>query len=628
MSKPTTGAWQNIHPDSDLVRRHMEYMEKMVRIDSRSFNVNEYRGDRETPTDMKEILQLAEEYLKGIGFPHVRINQPPRELARATPILLAEIAVDKMKPTVLLYAHLDKQPYMDDEKFAKWNGVPPWELRWSADRSRAYGRGAADDLSGVIAIGMAVDAFLGSMNVDPRNPAQLAKLPCNIKVIYETEEEAGSVSLIDQIRQNHDFFASTNCVVITDVVNPAQGIPGLTISLRGMILIDATLTAEKGQSWVDSQTALYKMLATLVHEDHSLAVTAIAKADKPLSEQERHGYSLVPTSIDALRGMAGLLPATRLTVPADKVNLLEAQLRKSYTNVRPGHRVSGNVIFGSAGARLSFRLRKDTDFSLFKTRLEDALNRINPYHLKLRIKEIADPGRASFDVILQSANKDPHSGVTGGPFPIPEIQLARMIDRLIGLDGVLHPPALQELVAAPEGAPAISVRALWVDHDGVSNLFTDLSARAQVEIRLAPGNDAKQAQQILKKYLLEKVPPGFVLEFKEEKDGSDPWMTDIDHPVFSTMMEALNIGYSTPDSTISGSGPKACLYGCGGSIPFVKKLMTALGDIHPLCIGAYDPDSRVHEPNESLSMVDLLGCARSIVYFLTHSERALPKTRS
>jgi acetylornithine deacetylase/succinyl-diaminopimelate desuccinylase-like protein len=88
------------------------------------------------------------------------------------------------------------------------------------------------------------------------------------------------------------------------------------------------------------------------------------------------------------------------------------------------------------------------------------------------------------------------------------------------------------------------------------------------------------------------------------------------------MMEALNIGYS---STTPGSDPKACLYGCGGSIPFVKKLMTALGNVHPLCIGAYDPDSRMHEPNESLSMVDLLGCARSIAYFLAHIERAFPK---
>ena len=104
--------------------------------------------------------------------------------------MLAEIAVSSDKPTLLFYAHLDKQPYMDDDKFEKWGGVAPTELRWNANRSRAYGRGAADDLSGVVAIGMAVDATLRAIGYDPEKPAPdtLQTLPCNIKVLYETEE--------------------------------------------------------------------------------------------------------------------------------------------------------------------------------------------------------------------------------------------------------------------------------------------------------------------------------------------------------------------------------------------------------------------------------------------------------
>lgn len=598
----------------------------MVRIDSRSFNVNEYQGDRETPTDMQEILKLAREYLLAIGFPYIKINEPPPLKGRATPILLAEIVAGKTKPTVLLYAHLDKQPYMDNEKFEKWGGIPPWELRWNEDKSRAYGRGAADDLSGVIAIGMAVEVFLESMGVAKPTPDEFAKLPCNIKVIYETEEEAGSFSLIDQIQQNRDFFASTNCVVITDVINPAQGVPALTTSLRGVIQLDATLRATTNHNPIDEQTALYKLLATLVREDHSLAITNIAQADKPLTDQERHGYSLVPTSVEMLRETAGLLPETLSTVPADKVRLLEAQLRKSYVNVRPGHRVSGNVIFGAAGARLSFLLRKGTSNTLFRNRLEEFLNRLNPFKLKLRIKEISDAEKATFDVIVQSANNDPHSGMTGGPFPIPEIQLARMIDQLIGLDGSLIPLGLQELVAAEKGA--VTARSLFADHDGSSHLFTEATAKSLVEIRISPGNSAKTAIEHLKKYLLDRVPAGFELELKENKDGAEPWMTDIDQPVFSLILEALNAGYAVSSSTTTEIKPNACLYGCGGSIPFVKKLMTALGDVSPLCIGAYDPDSRMHEPNESLSMADLLGCARTIVYFLTHIDRAFPKTSS
>lgn len=612
---------ESISPDSDLVRWHMDYMKRMVRIDSRSLKVNEFQGDRKTPSDMQEILQLAEEYLKNIGFPFVRINRPGENLGRATPILLAEIKADEAKPTILLYAHLDKQPYMDDEKFAKWDGVPPWELRWNEDKSRAYGRGAADDLSGVIAIGMAVDSLLKSLGIDPKIPDHLKKLPCTIKVIYETEEEAGSLSLTEQILQNRDFFTGTHCVVITDVVNPAQGIPGLTTSLRGVIQLDVTLKPQGKKSRIDAQTALYKLLATLVHDDHSLAVTKIARADTSLTDAEREGYAHVPTSVEALSEMAGLLPETRLAVPSDKVSLLTAQLRKSYVNVRPGHRVSGNVVFGAAGARLTFRLRKNVLPGVFKSRLAETLAQLNPFNLKIRIKPVGDD--ASFDVTLQSASKDPHSGITGGPFPIPEIQLARMIDRLIGEDGGLRSPMLQEMCELQGEKPALSVQALFADHDGSTRVFADSSAKALVEIRLAPGNEPNQASQFLKEHLMGKTLPGFGLELGQDKDGAEPWMTAIDKPVFTLILEALEAGYSRA----GGQGPKACLYGCGGSIPFVQKLMRALGSIYPLCIGAYDPDSRMHEPNESLSMADLLGCARSIVYFLANADRAFPKQR-
>ncbi|MDH5790174.1 MAG: hypothetical protein OEZ27_06245, partial [Nitrospinota bacterium] len=107
---------------SNLVQRHMGFMKEMVRIDSRSFNVNEFEGDRTTPTDMKEILQLAQEYLQSIGFPKIHINVPPPGPDRSTPILMAEIVAGNGKPTLLMYAHLDKQPYMDDERFEKWEG--------------------------------------------------------------------------------------------------------------------------------------------------------------------------------------------------------------------------------------------------------------------------------------------------------------------------------------------------------------------------------------------------------------------------------------------------------------------------------------------------------------------------
>ena len=583
-----------ICPDSELVQKHLKTLEQMVRIDSRSFGVNEFEGDRTTPSDMREILECARDYLLEIGLSEVKINNS------RFPILMAETFVSEEKPTVLFYAHLDKQPYMDDGRFKKWGGTPPTQLRWNEDRSRAYGRGAADDLSGVVSIGMAIDAIFKHVGIKTgKNPKEkLSHLPCNIKIIYETEEESGSHSLIDQIHENEEFFKGTHCVVITDVVNPAQGKPGLTTSLRGIVQMDVTVSMGLKEMAVDEQTALYKLLATLIREDHSLGIPKISNADRLVTDAEREGYVRVPTSVSALKEAAGLLPNTRLTVSEDVPSMLIAQLRTSFANARPGHRVTGSVILGAAGARLTFPGIRDS--KEFKRRLEKILTEKNRYNLELKI-EIVSP--LSIDIILRSSEKDPHSGVNGGPVPVAELQLACMIDELISSDGQWH-PQLEEMRTAEE-TNRVQVQALRVDHDLTSQLFEEKSARSWVEIRLAPGNNEFQAEEALRSHLEKNLSPGFELDIKADK-GASPWMTEIAHPVFPLILNSLEKGF----------GEKACLYGCGGTIPFVAKLMQALGNVHPLCLGAYDPACRMHEPGESLSMPDLMGCTRAIIYFL------------
>jgi acetylornithine deacetylase/succinyl-diaminopimelate desuccinylase-like protein len=489
---------------------------------------------------------------------------------------------------------------MDDGRFKKWGGTPPTQLRWNEDRSRAYGRGAADDLSGVVSIGMAIDAIFKHVGIKTgENPKEkISQLPCNIKIIYETEEESGSHSLIDQIHENEEFFKGIHCVVITDVVNPAQGKPGLTTSLRGIIQMDVTVGMGSKEMAVDEQTALYKLLATLIREDHSLGIPKISNADRLVTDAEREGYVRVPTSVSALKEAAGLLPNTRLTVSEDVPSMLIAQLRTSFANARPGHRVTGSVILGAAGARLTFPGIRDS--KEFKRRLEKILTEKNRYNLELKI-EIVSP--LSIDIILRSSEKDPHSGVNGGPVPVAELQLACMIDELISSDGQWH-PQLEEMRTAEE-TNRVQVQALRVDHDLTSQLFEEKSARSWVEIRLAPGNNEFQAEEALRSHLEKNLSPGFELDIKADK-GASPWMTEIAHPVFPLILNSLEKGF----------GEKACLYGCGGTIPFVAKLMQALGNVHPLCLGAYDPACRMHEPGESLSMPDLMGCTRAIIYFL------------
>ncbi|MCA9483197.1 MAG: M20/M25/M40 family metallo-hydrolase [Nitrospina sp.] len=610
-SAPSAEINRLISPDSDLVRKHLDMLEQMVAIDSRSLGVNEFPGDRETPSDMREILHLAARYLEDIGFGTIRVNKPPKELPGATPILLAELHASAEKPTVLMYAHLDKQPYMDDAGFQQWGGIAPTRLVWNDDRSRAQGRGAADDLSGVIAIGMASEALVHLAGGEPGDLTDAARqnLPCNLKVIFETEEESGSISLIDQILQNKSFFEDCSCVIITDVLNPDTGVPGLTISLRGILQIRAELKKDDPENLLSDQAALYKLLATLIRDDHSLNIEAIAKRDIPVTEEERAGYARVPTTVEKQREAGGLLPDTRFVVPETAVDIIQDQLRRSYANARPGHRVAGGVLFGSAGARFQFTLADGSKGDRLVKAIEDHLERHNPYQLQLTVEIVEEKNtRVTLDIVFKSSGKAPHSGVVGGPLPVPELLLAQWVDGLFDPAGQVRIASIAGLLAPGN---AVGVRALHVEADGRRWLFENPSASAMVEIRLAPGNPEDASRQALTRHLEQNVPQGFRILLEQDKGGS-PWMTAIDAPVFELMMQSLSAGFGVP----------ACLYGCGGSIPFVAKLMDALGDIAPLCIGAYDPACKMHEPGESLSMVDLIGCTRSMLHFF----REAPKT--
>ena len=66
-------ATTEIRTGSSLVLKHLDVLEEMVRIDSRSFSVNEFKGDRETPSDMTEILDCASKYLRELGFKNIKI---------------------------------------------------------------------------------------------------------------------------------------------------------------------------------------------------------------------------------------------------------------------------------------------------------------------------------------------------------------------------------------------------------------------------------------------------------------------------------------------------------------------------------------------------------------------------
>lgn len=120
-------------------------------------------------------------------------------------------------PTVLFYAHYDVQPIGDA---SDWSS-PPFDPTISDGRLVA--RGAIDDKCGVWVNLQAIDSIL----------ATCERLPINLKLFFEGEEELGSQSAAACIAANRDLLAC-DAVIISDGPFSVRQ-PVIGYALRGAI---------------------------------------------------------------------------------------------------------------------------------------------------------------------------------------------------------------------------------------------------------------------------------------------------------------------------------------------------------------------------------------------------------
>jgi acetylornithine deacetylase/succinyl-diaminopimelate desuccinylase-like protein len=142
--------------------------------------------------------------------------------------------------------------------------------------------------------------------------------------------------------------------------------------------------------------------------------------------------------------------------------------------------------------------------------------------------------------------------------------------------------------------PAIAV--LAVDAPPISHAINQLVpvARAKVSMRIAPGQEPQAALEALVAHLETAVPWGAEITITPGALG-EAFDLDTSNEASRAFKEAFRIAY----------GNEAAEIGVGGSIPFVAAFEEAYPDASILLTGVMDPSSRIHGPNESLSLVDL-----------------------
>jgi acetylornithine deacetylase/succinyl-diaminopimelate desuccinylase-like protein len=202
------------------------------------------------------------------------------------PCVYADLPGPEGSPTVLLYAHYDVQPAPDSQGWTS----PPWEPTTKED-GRIYGRGAADDKSGLV-IHYATLKLLGNDR------------PCHVKILVEGEEE--TISHLEAFVESNPELFQCDAVVIADIGPQAVGRPGLTTALRGDVACTVTVrtlanpvhSGMFGGAAPDALTAMIRILDSLHDENGDTVIEGVDHGTWTGADMDegvyRDGSSILP----------------------------------------------------------------------------------------------------------------------------------------------------------------------------------------------------------------------------------------------------------------------------------------------------------------------------------------------
>lgn len=196
--------------------RFLEDLKDWLRIPSIS-TLPEHAGD------VRRAAEYAAEQLKKIHFEHVGLLE-----TQGHPLVYGEWLNAPGQPTVLIYGHYDVQPV---DPVELWESAP-FEPTIRGDN--LYCRGACDDKGQTMLVIKALESLMSVHG----------KLPVNIRVLIEGEEEAGGESIEHYVRTFPERL-QCDAAFICDTGMPSKDIPALVYGLRGIVYTEIEVQGAK-----------------------------------------------------------------------------------------------------------------------------------------------------------------------------------------------------------------------------------------------------------------------------------------------------------------------------------------------------------------------------------------------
>ncbi len=234
------------------------------------------------PTHAPDVRRAAEWVANELAvLPHVELIEAPGR----HPLVYAESLAAPGKPTLLLYGHYDVQP---PDPLELWHS-PPFEPVIKNDN--IYARGACDDKGQTLIL---LSALRRLMERDGR-------LPCNIKVLIEGEEESGGEHIEAYVPAHPEKLAA-DAAVICDTEMFAPGLPALCVGLRGIVYgeIHVQGPAQDLHSGVyggvapNPMMAMAEILTAIKNRDGHITIPGFYDAVRPPTPEEIRAWASLP----------------------------------------------------------------------------------------------------------------------------------------------------------------------------------------------------------------------------------------------------------------------------------------------------------------------------------------------
>lgn len=336
------------------------------------------------------------------------------------PIVYSEKKVGEGLPTVLVYSHYDVMP------------VAPLEL-WKSDPfkidirdGRLYARGADDDKGQAM---IQVKAF-EYMN-------KMGELKCNVKFIFEGEEEIGSPSLEAFCKKNKELLKS-DFILVSDTSMIGKDTPSLTTGLRGLAYWEIEVTGPNrdlhsghfGGAVANPINKLCQMLAKITDENGRITIPGFYDKVLPVPEAEREMIKQIPFDLEKYKK----------AIDVEEVEGEEGYSTLERNSCRPsfdicgiwgGHTGEGSktVLPSKAYAKVSCRLVANQDHHEISEAFVKYIENIAPKSVKVKVTPMHGgqgyvcpidwaPYKAAEKGFEQAFGKKPLAARRGGSIPI------------------------------------------------------------------------------------------------------------------------------------------------------------------------------------------------------------------